>query len=202
MKGLLKMFIPIAMLIGCADDLPVPPSSLQESAAAMPTYRIGPLDVIDVRVWRSPEFSGEIKVRPDGRISAPLLGDMVAAGKTPEELASDIQIGLRQFVIEPTVTVAVKTPGGPFEQQIRVVGEAAKPSALPYRANMTLLDVMIEVGGLTQFASGNRAVLARGAGKEKKLYGVKLDSLLLDGDITANTPVLPGDVLIIPKRYF
>jgi polysaccharide export outer membrane protein len=169
-----------------------------------PDYRIGPLDTIQIFVWQSPEFSVTVPVRPDGRISTPLIEDLEATGKTPTQLARDIEEKLKVYVQDPLVTVIVSGFAGPFDQQVRVVGEALQPRAIPYRANMTMLDVMIEVGGLTEFASGNRAVLARGgtgAGNQGT-FNVRLDDLLRDGDIGANVPVLPGDVVIIPQSWF
>jgi polysaccharide export outer membrane protein len=186
---------------GCAGGLPPAPTSVASVAAPESEYRIGPMDVLQVNVWRAPELSGSFPVRPDGRITTPLLEDVVAVGKTPTQLAREIEEHLKQYVHEPSVTVIASGFSGPFDRQVRVVGEAAQPRALPYRANMTLLDVMIEAGGLTQFAAGNRAVLARGSGDGQKRYSVRLDDLLRDGDTSANVPIMPGDVLIIPQSY-
>ena len=172
------------------------------AAAEAPDYLIGPLDKLDVFVWRAPELSTGVTVRPDGRISTPLVEDMVAAGKTPTQLAKDLENVLRQYVRTPQVTVSVSeftsTPG----QQIRVLGEAARPVALPYQSGMTVLDVMVSVGGLTDFAAGNRAVLIRGAGEKRQSYRLKLDDLLRKGNIGANVAVLPGDVILIPESLF
>jgi polysaccharide export outer membrane protein len=143
-----------------------------------------------------------VPVRPDGRISTPLIEDLEATGRTPTQLARDIEEKLKVYVQDPLVTVIVSGFAGPFDQQVRVVGEALQPRAIPYRANMTMLDVMIEVGGLTEFASGNRAVLARGQTGNQTTFNVRLDDLLRDGDIRANVPVLPGDVVIIPQSWF
>lgn len=166
-----------------------------------PYYQIGPGDVLDVFVWRSPDLGRTVKVRPDGRITFPLVGDVKAAGQTPGELGKSIENLLTPFILEPNVTVMVTGFSGTFAQQIRVIGEAQKPQAIPYRENMTVLDVMIEVGGLTEFASGNRAVIARGAGEARQEYRVRLDDLVREGDIGANVPMVPGDILIIPQRY-
>ena len=141
-------------------------------------------------------------VRPDGRISLPLIEDLQAANKTPTELARDVEKVLAEFVQNPVVTVIVTNFVGPFDQQVRVVGEASTPQAIPYREKMTVLDVMIAVGGLTEFAAGNRAVIVRSSGKKKNSYRVRLDDLLKDGDVSANVDVLPGDVLIIPQSWF
>ena len=194
----------VAGLAACADRDPPAPANVQVQQPVTPDYRIGPLDTIQIFVWQSPEFSVTVPVRPDGRISTPLIEDLEATSKTPTQLARDIEEKLKVYVQDPLVTVIVSGFAGPFDQQVRVVGEALQPRAIPYRANMTMLDVMIEVGGLTEFASGNRAVLARGgtgAGNQGT-FNVRLDDLLRDGDIRANVPVLPGDVVIIPQSWF
>ena len=141
-------------------------------------------------------------MRPDGRISVPLIDDLPATGKTPTELARDIEEKLAVYIQNPIATVIVSGFQGPFAQQVRVLGEAANPQAIPYRANMTLLDVMIAVGGLTEFAAGNRAALVRFEGGQQREYNVKLNSLIKDGDVSANVRILPGDVLIIPESFF
>lgn len=185
-------------------DDPPAPGNVMVQQPTTPDYRIGPLDTIQIFVWQSPEFSVTVPVRPDGRISTPLIEDLEATGKTPTQLARAIEQKLKVYVQDPLVTVIVSGFAGPFDQQVRVVGEAVQPRAIPYRANMTMLDVMIEVGGLTEFASGNRAVLARGGStaSDKTTFNVRLDDLLRDGDIRANVPVLPGDVIIIPQSWF
>jgi polysaccharide biosynthesis/export protein len=190
-------------LAACADRDPPAPSNVQVQQPVTPDYKIGPLDTIQIFVWQSPEFTVTVPVRPDGRISTPLIEDLEATGRTPTQLARDIEEKLKVYVQDPLVTVIVSGFAGPFDQQVRVVGEALQPRAIPYRANMTMLDVMIEVGGLTEFASGNRAVLARGGtGGNQTTFNVRLDDLLRDGDIRANVPVLPGDVVIIPQSWF
>ena len=173
------------------------------ATAASPDYRyvIGPLDTVNVLVWRNPDLSGVVPVRPDGRISTPLVEDIQALGRNPVELARDLEKALAKYIRDPQVTVIVTNFAGPFGEQIRVVGEAAKPQAIPYRQNMTMLDVLIVVGGLTDFADGNRAVLVRGAEKGKQ-YSVRLADLVRRGDISANVDVQPGDVLIIPQGWF
>lgn len=186
-----------AALGGCTTYPPAP------AHAQVPPhqYVIGPLDSISITVWRNPELSVTTSVRPDGRISAPLVDDLPALGKTPSELAHDIEAALAKFIREPVVSVAVNGFQGPYGQQIRVVGEATKPQAIAYRQSMTLLDVMIQVGGLTDYADGNRAVLVRGA-EDGKQYSVRLRDLIKRGDISANVDVVPGDVLIIPQSLF
>lgn len=186
-------------LAGCAGDNLAPASADQFAA---PDYLIGPGDGLSIFVWRNPELSISLPVRPDGKISTPLVEDVQAAGKTPTRLARDLEDALKKFIQDPIVTVIATNFVGPFDQQIRVVGEAQEPAAIPYRENMTVLDVMIAVGGLTDFASGNRAVLVRGSGPEMQSYRVRLDDLLKDGDVTANVQVLPGDVLIVPESWF
>lgn len=172
------------------------------SASASPDYLIGPLDQLEVFVWRAPELSTKITVRPDGRISTPLVEDMVAAGKTPTRLAKDLESALSQYVKTPQVSVIVSNFTSTFDQQVRVLGEAQKPLALPYQSGMTVLDVMVAVGGLTEFAAGNKAVLIRGKGEDRQSYRLRLDDLLRKGNITANVPVLPGDVILIPESLF
>ena len=167
-------------------------------------YVIGPGDTLSVFVYRAPELSvSDLPVRPDGRISVPLIPDIVAAGKTPTELASEIETRLRQYVKDPNVTVIVRSFVGPFSRQVRVIGEAVRPTAIPYRDHMTLLDVMIASGGLTKFAAGNRAVIVRRLpdGREETLH-VRLSSLLNNGNINDNVEMQPGDTLIIPELWF
>lgn len=176
----------------------VPPSATAEAA----NYLIGPGDQLHIFVWRNPELSTTVPVRPDGKISIPLIDDLRAAGRTPTDLAREIEKSLAQYVQNPIVTVMVTEFVGPPNQQIRVIGEAAKPQALPYRAEMTILDVLISVGGLTEFAAGNRAVLVRTINGKRQTLAVRLDDLVKDGDVSANVPVAPGDILIIPQSWF
>jgi polysaccharide biosynthesis/export protein len=166
-------------------------------------YLIGPGDTLSVFVYRSPELSeANLPVRPDGRISVPLIEDVVAAGKTPTELAREIEGRLKQYVKDPTVTVIVRSFVGPFNRQIRVIGEATEPLAIPYREHMTLLDVMIATRGLTKFAAGNSAVIARREDGRQKTIKVRLSDLIKDGDISQNMEMRPGDTLIIPQTWF
>jgi polysaccharide export outer membrane protein len=171
--------------------------------AATPDYKylIGPLDTLSIIVWRNPELSLSVPVRPDGRISTPLVEDLVAQGRNPTDLARDIEKALSKYTRDPVVTVVVTAFVGASNEQIRVIGEATRPAAIPYRQNMTVLDVMIAVGGLTDFADGNSAVLVRGK-DDGKPYGVRLKDLIKRGDISANVEVRPGDVLIIPQSWF
>jgi polysaccharide export outer membrane protein len=167
-------------------------------------YVIGPLDQLTVHVWRNDELGASVQVRPDGRITTPLVSDMPAVGKTPTMLAEDIRLQLSQYISEPLVTVIVNQFAGTFSQQIRVVGATEKPASLPYRANMTLLDAMIAVGGLSEFASGNRAKLIRfdrSTGRQRE-YALRLGDLLKKGESRANVMLAPGDVIIIPESMF
>ena len=166
-------------------------------------YLIGPGDRLNVFVWRNPDVSvTSIPVMPDGRISTPLVEDMIASGKTPTELATDLEEVLSSVIKNPLVTVTVVTYIGGYEQQVRVVGEATTPRALPYNNNMTLLDVMIAVGGLTDFAAGNKATIVRSIDGEENQYQVRLEDLLKGGDISANVKVAPGDIVVIPESLF
>jgi len=167
-------------------------------------YQIGALDEITIFVWRNPELSANVQVRPDGRITTPLVADMVAVGKTPAQLADDIRQALVQYIQDPLVSVMINRPQGTFAQQVRIVGATARPAAIPYRANMTLLDAMIAVGGLSEFASGDRARLIRvdrGTGQQRE-YDLRIASLLRRGDVRANVRLEPGDVIIIPESMF
>lgn len=188
-----------ATLISCS-SAPPPPTLVANPVAQ--DYRIGPGDSLDVFVWRNPELSVTVPVRPDGRISTPLIEDLQATDKTPTQLARDIEGALKNYVQQPVVTVMVTQFVGPYSRQIRVIGEAANPQALPFSDNMSLLDVMIGVGGLTKFAAGNRAVIIRKTGNDTQEFGVRIDRLLKDGDVSANVPMAPGDVLIIPQSFF
>ncbi|MGZ8312749.1 MAG: XrtA/PEP-CTERM system exopolysaccharide export protein [Allosphingosinicella sp.] len=167
-------------------------------------YLIGALDEITVFVWRNPELGARVQVRPDGRITTPLITDMTAVGKTPAQLAEDIRVVLAEFIQDPLVSVMVDSPQGTFSQQIRIVGATERPAAIPYRANMTLLDAMIAVGGLSQFAAGDRARLIRvdrQSGQQRE-FDLRIASLLRRGDVRANVRLEPGDVIIIPESMF
>ena len=165
-------------------------------------YIIGAGDSLQIFVWHNSDLTATVPVRPDGRISIPLVEDIPCAGKTPTQLAREIEERLRKYVQDPTVTIIVSGFVGLPSQQIRVVGEATQPRALPYRAEMTVLDAMIAVGGLTQFAAGNRAKLTRNVNGRPVTTTVRLQDLLEDADLSANVPVQPGDILIIPQSFF
>ncbi|MGN5374178.1 XrtA/PEP-CTERM system exopolysaccharide export protein [Sphingomonas hankookensis] len=197
-----------AVLGGCAGgatrpELP-PAPFVQAKEAPGEAYVIGPLDQLSIFVWRNPELSTKVQVRPDGRITTPLINDMPATGKTPAMLADDLKLALGEFVTNPLVSVIVENFSGTFSQQVRVVGATEKPASIPYRANMTLLDAMITVGGLNQYAAGNRARLVRydrATGKQSE-FGLRISSLLKNGDSSANVKLQPGDVIIIPESMF
>lgn len=186
------------LVVGCATGNPPAPS-----VAASPGYNylIGPGDIVNIVVWRNPELSMSVPVRPDGKIAAPLVEDLPAMGKDATTLARDIEKELGKFIRDPVVTVVVTAFVGPYSEQIRVVGEAAKPQTLPYKQKMTLLDVMIAVGGMTDFADGNATTLLRTAEGDKQ-YSVRVKDLTKRGDVSANVEMKPGDVLIIPRSWF
>ena len=190
-----------SLLASCASEPEVTSVPLPEQAAQS-EYRIGPGDMLQVFVWNQPELTVTVPVRPDGMISTPLIAGVPAEGKTPPQLAKDLEVALAEFVRNPVVSVMVTEFVGSYAEQIRVVGQAAKPQSLTYRANMTLLDVMIAVGGLAEFAAGNRAVLVRQEGGQQTRTKVRLGDLLDKGDISAIVPMRPGDVLIIPESRF
>ena len=171
------------------------------AAATDYNYIVGPGDSLNIIVWRNPELSLSVPVRPDGKVSTPLVDELVAQGKTSIEIAREVEKALGKFVRDPVVTVIVTSFIGPYSEQIRVVGEAAKPQALPYKQKMTLLDVMIAVGGLTDFADGNGASITR-VSEGGKRYSVRLKDLIKRGDIAANVEMKPGDILIIPQGWF
>jgi polysaccharide export outer membrane protein len=186
------------LLGGCASSFPPAPAS---AADADYNYVIGPGDSVNIVVWRNPELSTSVPVRPDGKITAPLVEDLPAMGKDSSTLARDIEKQLAKFIRDPVVTVIVGGFVGPYSEQIRVIGEAANPQTLAYKQKMTLLDVMIAVGGLTDFADGNGASILRTA-EGNKQYSVRIRDLVKRGDVSANVEMRPGDVLIIPQSWF
>lgn len=193
----------VAMVVGaagCATQDAHPPAPTMASSASY-NYLVGPGDTLNINVWRNPELSSTVPVRPDGKVSTPLVDELVAQGKTSSDIARDVEKALGKFVRDPVVTVIVTNFVGPYSEQIRVVGEAAKPQFLPYKQKMTVMDVMIAVGGLTEFADGNKATIVRAAESNKR-YGVRLQDLVKRGDISANVEMLPGDILIIPQGWF
>ena len=208
MKGRIQSILTIAAIglvaVACGSQRP------SYSAADVNTqdeadstyYSIGPGDSLQIFVWDHADLSTTVQVRPDGKISTPLVEDLQAAGRTSTELARDIETVLREYVRTPVVTVIMQGFVGEGSQQIRVVGQAVAPQAIQYKQGMTLLDVMIQVGGLAQFASGNKAKIIREVGGETVEIRVRLDDLINDGDINENVDMVPGDVLIIPQSFF
>jgi len=190
------------ILAGCANGPGSHPPAPATVASQDYSYVIGAGDNLNIIVWRNPELSMSVPVRPDGKISTPLIDDLPAQGKNPAEVARDIEKQLSKYVRDPVVTVIVTGFIGPYNQQIRVVGEAAKPQFLPYKQNMTVLDVMIAVGGLTDFADGNGATILRGAPGHQTQYSVRLKDLLKRGEVGANVEMQPGDILVIPQSFF
>jgi polysaccharide biosynthesis/export protein len=212
-RGLVKRVLGVSLVAvalascsgGGGGGQQLPPASfvsMQEGPGE--EYVIGPLDQLTIFVWRNPELGAKVQVRPDGRITTPLIQDMPAVGKTPTMLAQDIKYQLGEYIRDPLVSVIVDNFSGTYSQQVRIVGATEKPASIPYRANMTLLDAMIAVGGLSEFAAGNKARLIRydrGTGRQRE-YSVRLGSLLKSGDSRANVKLQPGDVIIIPTSMF
>lgn len=182
---------------GGTRELPAAPESVNDSE-----YQIGPGDQLQIFVWRHTDVSTSVPVRPDGKISTPLVEDMQAAGKTPTELARDIEVALAEYIKNPVVTVIVTSFVGDLTEKVRVVGQAMAPRSISYRQDLTLLDVLIEVGGLTDLAAGRRAKVIRRSGSEMVEINVRPDVLLDKGDLRANIKMMPGDVLIIPEARF
>jgi polysaccharide export outer membrane protein len=197
--------IATALTLQACSTNQLPPATVQNSLTTAVTdykYLIGPNDTVTIFVWRNPELSGSFIVRPDGQITTSLVEDIPVAGKTPSQLAREMEKILAKFIRDPVVTVSVNGFIGPFSEQVRVIGAASKPQAYPYRQYMTLLDLMIASGGLTEFASGNRAKLVRTKNGKQVSYEIKLDDLIREGDISANVDMLPGDIVIIPEAWF
>ncbi|WP_336966347.1 XrtA/PEP-CTERM system exopolysaccharide export protein [Sphingobium aquiterrae] len=207
-RTFLGLGLAASTLGGCASGgggAQLPPASFV-SAQEGPgeEYIIGPLDELTIFVWRNPELGAKVQVRPDGRITTPLITDLPAVGKTPKMLSDDIKVALSKYIEEPLVSVIVNNFSGTFSQQIRIVGATEKPASIPYRANMTLLDAMIAVGGLSEYAAGNKGRLVRydkATGKQKE-YAVRINDLIKRGDTKANVQLAPGDVIIIPESMF
>ncbi len=198
-----SLLVIAAGLAGCEPHTGPAPASAAGPAESPSEYVIGPGDVLSIFVYEAPPLSvSELPVRPDGRISVPLVPDVLAAGKTPTQLGAEISGKLKKYVNDPNVTVMVRSFQGPADQQVRVIGEAVDPQAIPFRANMSVLDVMIATKGLTKFAAGNRAMIVRHVGAKEERIPVHLSDLIKDGDISQNVLMRPGDTLIIPQSYF
>lgn len=200
-----------ACLTGCGNNLKElreivwssrEPAPKQSDVAKDWTYRVGPGDSLNIFVWRNPELSTTVTVRPDGKFSTPLIKEFLATGKTPPQLSVELEKELGEYVRDPLVTVIPSGFVGEYEDQVRVVGEATRPTSTPYRKNMTILDLMIQVGGITDYAAGNRTVLVRYVDGKETEYNLRIDDLIRDGDISANVAMQPGDVLIIPEAWF
>lgn len=207
-RYLLPVFL-AGLLSACANEPMYPPAPAKATPvpykaaeASEWLYILGPGDSINVFVWGNPEVSGSFPIRPDGKVTMNLAEDLQASGRTPTQLAREVEKILAKYIQDPVVTVTVGGGIGPYDQQIRVLGEAAKPQSLSYREHMSLVDLMIAVGGITDFADGNRASILRVVDGKPQQYGVRLEDLLKDGDVSVNVDILPGDVLIIPESWF
>lgn len=192
----------LTLAVSACTSIPDSPPVTSGAPDSGTEYVIGPRDTLDIFVWRNPEVSSEVPVRPDGKISTPLVENMKAAGKTPSQLARDLENALIKYLKKPIVTVTVMEFVGNFREQIRVVGQATEPQTLIYRDDITLLDVMIEVGGLTEFASGNQAKIVRRVNGKQVEFKVRVGDLINKGNINANVDMYPGDILIIPESWF
>ena len=196
-RALLLLTALLALVLTACASNNFPPAP-QQVAASNYHYIIGPGDTLHITVWQNPDLSTTVQVRPDGRISAPLVSGMQAAGLTADQLAAEIKKDVSKYVRDPVVTVVVSDFHGALSQQVSIVGAAAKPQSIPYRDKMTLLDAMIAAGGLSPYANGNSAVLIRGG----KSYSVRLDGLLRRGNMADNVPLMPGDTIVIPQGWF
>ena len=206
-KQVLSLTVVGAMtaLSGCTSHSTLPTATAHPSKTTNVNdyqYLIGPGDSLTIFVWRNPEISGQFIVRPDGKETTSLVEDVDVAGKTPSTLARELEEKLSTFINNPRVTVSLNNFSGPLSEQVRVIGEATNPRAISYTENMTLLDLMIAVGGLTEFANGNDAKLVRVVNGEQATYDVNIDDLIRDGDISKNIDILPGDIVIIPEAWF
>jgi polysaccharide biosynthesis/export protein len=192
-------------LSGCSSNNPLPDATVHSSLTTSVEdyqYLIGPKDNVSIFVWRNPELSGSFIVRPDGKITTSLVEDVPVSGKTPTQLARDMETILSKYIRDPVVTVSVTNFVGPYSEQVRVIGAATNPRAISYNEYMTMLDLMIEVGGLTEFADGNAAKLVRVIDGRQKTFDLRLDDLIREGEIQANVDILPGDIIIIPEAWF
>ncbi|WP_338518287.1 XrtA/PEP-CTERM system exopolysaccharide export protein [Alteromonas gracilis] len=204
-KPLVAITIATALLSGCTNTSTLPEATTRASLTTDVNnyqYLIGPGDRLNIFVWRNPELSTQVVVRPDGKVTTSLVEDLDVAGRTPTMLAREIEDALSTYVNSPRVTVSVNNFSGPLSEQVRVIGEASQPRAVNYSEHMTLLDLMISVGGLTNFADGNGAKLIRVVNGKKRVFELNIDDLIRDGDITENVDMLPGDIVIIPEAWF
>jgi polysaccharide export outer membrane protein len=194
--------LPLVLCLAACSSLPRADTASSASASSTGEYLIGPGDTLEVFVWGQPELSVTVPVRPDGRVSTPLIDDLVAVGKTPTQLADEMKTALSEYLRSPEVNVIVQDFVGTFGSQIRVLGQVTEPGSVPFRERMTLLDVMIEVGGLTQFAAGNRSRLVRNVDGTSQEYRVRVDDLVNKGKIEENVEMQPGDIVIVPEALF
>jgi|TARA_Y100001934_G_C12356615_1_gene778533 polysaccharide export outer membrane protein len=193
------------LLTGCSGTSSLPQATTRPSLTTDVNdykYLIGPGDNVSIFVWRNPEISGNFVVRPDGKVTTALVEDLDVSGRTPTMLAREIEEQLSTYINNPRVTVSVGGFSGPLSEQVRVIGEATNPRAINYTEHMTLLDLMIAVGGLTEFADGNDAKLIRVVDGRQNTYEIAIDDLIRDGDISKNVDMLPGDIVIIPEAWF
>ena len=198
-------FLLVLILAGCSNTSTLPQATTRASLTTDVNeyqYLIGPGDSLTIFVWRNPEVSGQFIVRPDGKVTTSLVEDIDVAGRTPSMLAREIEEQLSIFINNPRVTVSVNNFSGPLSEQVRVIGEATNPSAVSYTEHMTLLDLMIAVGGLTEFADGNNAKLVRVIDGQQSTFALSIDDLIRSGDIKQNVDILPGDIIIIPEAWF
>ena len=205
LAALLPVLLSVITLSACSNSRSLPRATVHESLTTSVSnyqYLVGPHDNLNIFVWRNPELSGSFIVRPDGKISTSLVEDVPVSGKTPTQIARDMEQILGKYIRDPVVTISVTNFIGPYSEQVRVIGEATNPQAVSYREYMTVLDLMIAVGGLTEFANGNGAKLVRTRNGGQVTYSLRLDDLIRDGNITANADVLPGDIVIIPEAWF
>lgn len=210
MKPTFKALLGLTMVItlaGCASNSyePLPSKAQKQPVTVDPAaynYLVGPGDSLNIFVWQNPEVSQTVTVRPDGKVTTPLVEDLDVSGLTPTEVARKVEETLGEYIREPIVTVIVNGFSGPYSEQVRIVGEASSPQAIPYRQDMSLLDIMIRVGGLTEFADGNNASVIRIVNGEQTQYNVRIEDLIKHGDISANADILPGDIIIIPEAWF
>ncbi|MFT5923475.1 MAG: polysaccharide export outer membrane protein [Paraglaciecola sp.] len=200
------IFLLILLTVGCASNSGKLPSATNYNSITTSVddyqYIIGPGDNLSIFVWRNPDISGSFVVRPDGKVTTSLVEDIEVSGKTPTALARQLEEQLGKYINNPRITVSVSGFRGPLSEQVRVIGEAINPSAINYTEKMTLLDLMISVGGLTEFASGNDAKLVRMVSGVQKTFEIRIDDLIKNGEIEENIDMLPGDIIIIPEAWF
>jgi polysaccharide export outer membrane protein len=197
------MFVAVFLLAACSNNKPLPAPELNESAAVLPEYRIGVDDALQISVWRNPELSLSVIVRPDGKISMPLIGDIKAAGYTATQLSEVIVKSLSSYVRSPQVTVIVSNPSSSdFQRRVRITGAVNSPQSIPYREGMTVLDLVLLAGGPNDYASANKAKLYRNINGKVQVFNIKLDDLIHDGDLETNYPLQPSDIVTVPERAF